>query len=130
MKLLAWNCRGLLSSRAVRALLEVRNRLNPDVFFLSETHLDNEKANNLRRRAGFDKMLVHESDGRSGGLLLLWKEEINIRMQDITKYYIDVIIEDDGGGDLLVFMGNRIGARKEEHGKLSDQLSKICRHHG
>ncbi|KAG2627072.1 hypothetical protein PVAP13_3KG226670 [Panicum virgatum] len=97
MKLLAWNCRGLSSPRAVRSLLEVQNRINPDVFFLSETHLDKVKADNVRRRAGFDHLIIHESDGRSGGLLLLWKEEVNIRLQAVTHNYIDVVIEENGG---------------------------------
>jgi len=97
MKLLAWNCRGLSSPRAVRSLLEVQKRINPDVFFLSETHLDKVKADNVRRRAGFDHLIIHESDGRSGGLLLLWKEEVNIRLQAVTQNYIDVVIEENGG---------------------------------
>lgn len=63
---------------------------------MSETHLDNAKANNVRRRAGFDRMIVHESDGRSGGLLLLWRDDITVRIQGITKNYIDVLIEGEG----------------------------------
>jgi ribonuclease HI len=97
MKIVAWNCRGLQSSRAVRALREVRGRLNPDVFFLSETHLDNAKADNLRRKVGFDHMAVHESDGRSGGLLLLWKSKVRIRVEEVSKYYIDAVVDEDGG---------------------------------
>ena len=93
MKLLAWNCCGLGSARAVRALLEVRRRLNPDVWFLSETHLDNAKADNIRRRAGFDHLLVHESDGRSGVLVLMWRDDISVQVQGITKNYIDVMID-------------------------------------
>ena len=67
------------------------------MFFLSETHLDKAKADNVRRRAGFDHLIIHESDGRSGGLLLLWKEEVNIRLQAVTQNYIDVVIEENGG---------------------------------
>jgi len=67
------------------------------VCFLSETHLDNAKAYNVRRRAGFDRMIVHESDGWRGGLLLMWRDEISVRMQGVTKNYIDVIIEEEGG---------------------------------
>jgi len=97
MKILAWNCRGLSSSRAVRSLLDVQKKVRPDVCFLSETHLDKAKAEKVRRRAGFDKMIVHESNGRSGGLLLMWREEVKIRMKGIIHNYIDVLIEDDGG---------------------------------
>ena len=68
MKLLAWNCQGLASSRAVRALLEIQKREKPDAFFLSETHLGKVKAENLKQRMGCDHFIIHESDGRSGGL--------------------------------------------------------------
>jgi exonuclease III len=85
MKLIAWNCRGLSSSRAVRALLDVQGCLKPDVVFLSETHLDNAKADKVRRRAGFDHKAVFESEGTSGGLLLMWKEEVKIQVNSVSK---------------------------------------------
>lgn len=92
MKILAWNCRGLASLRAVRALLEVQKREKPDILFLSETHLGKAKAENLRRRLGCDKFIIHKSDGRSGGLLLLWKKEVVIKQLNISQYYIDVAV--------------------------------------
>lgn len=54
MKILAWNCRGLGSASAVRALLEVQKQERPDVFFLSETHLNKVKAEKIKRKLGFD----------------------------------------------------------------------------
>ena len=67
MRILAWNCCGLASARAVRALLEIQKREKPDVIFLSESHLRKVKAEKLRRRVGFDHLILHESDGRGGG---------------------------------------------------------------
>lgn len=58
MKILVWNCRGLGSSRAVRSLLDVQRQVRPDVFFLSETHLSKAKAEKVKRRVGFDHMLM------------------------------------------------------------------------
>lgn len=40
MKICGLNCRGLRNRRAVRALLDLEKLLKPDVFFLSETHLE------------------------------------------------------------------------------------------
>jgi exonuclease III len=91
MKLLAWNCRGFVSSRAVRALLEIQKRERPDVLFLSETHLGKTKAENLKR-LGCNNFINHESDGRNGGLLMLWKKEVVIKLLNISQYYIDVVI--------------------------------------
>jgi hypothetical protein len=67
------------------------------VLFLSETHLDNAKAEKVRRRTGFDHKALFESDGRSGGLLLLWKSETNIQVNAVTKNYIDVVVDEEGG---------------------------------
>jgi exonuclease III len=46
MRILAWNCRGLASARAVRSLLDIQRREKPDVIFLSESHLGKVKAEN------------------------------------------------------------------------------------
>lgn len=92
MKILAWNCRGLASTRAVRALLEVQKRERPDVLFLSETHLGMAKAENLRSRLGCDKFIIHESDGRSGGLLMLWNKEVVVNELNVSQYFIDVTV--------------------------------------
>jgi len=92
MKIMAWNCQGLASARAVRALLEIQKRERPDVFFLSETHLGKAKAEILKRKLGCDHFIIHESDGRSGGLLMLWRKDIVIQNQGVSQYFIDVVI--------------------------------------
>jgi hypothetical protein len=67
--------------------------LKPDVFFLSETHLEKVRAENLRRKLGFDHSIIFESDGQSGGLLMLWRNNVRITEKGVTKNYIDVVIE-------------------------------------
>jgi hypothetical protein len=92
MKILAWNCQGLVSARAVHALLEIQRREKLDVFFLSETHLGNVKIENLKRKLRCDHIFIHESDGRSGGLLMVWRKELVIHCQSVSQYFIDVVI--------------------------------------
>jgi exonuclease III len=70
MNIIGWNCRGMRKASVVHALLELQERLKPDVLFLSEAHLSKVKAERLKIRLKFDNMLVSESDGRSGGLVL------------------------------------------------------------
>jgi hypothetical protein len=38
-------------------------------------------------------MLIHESDGQSGGLLMMWTSDISIQEQGISKNFIDVVID-------------------------------------
>jgi hypothetical protein len=47
------------------------------------------------RKLGYDLLSIHESDGQSGGLLMLWCKETKIKVMSVTKNYIDVIIEGD-----------------------------------
>ena len=75
MKILGYNSRGLQKATAVRALLNLVKRCSPDMIFLSETHLDEWAAEVLRRRVKMDYKEVVQSEGCSGGLLLLWKKD-------------------------------------------------------
>jgi exonuclease III len=90
MKILGWNFQGLNSSRAVLALQDILRQHKPDVVFLSETHLSRAKADKLMRKMGFQFLLIDESDGRSGGLLMMWKKEVNIIEKSVTNQHIDV----------------------------------------
>src|SRR4051812_10930588 len=95
MKTIAWNCRGILGAPTVRSLLDIQRCHEPDVFFLSETHLDEEKAEAVRKKLRMDHMIVSPSpDGRKGGLLLTWKKEVRIYFQANTIDYIDVMVEE------------------------------------
>jgi hypothetical protein len=62
------------------------------VLFLSKTHLGKSKAENLKRRLGCDKFIIHESDGHSGGLLMLWNKEVVIQQLNISQYCIDAVV--------------------------------------
>ena len=96
MKLLRWNCRGILGALTVQSLLDFQRRHEPDAVFLSETHLDEEKAENLRKKMKMDRMIVSPSlDGRRGGLLLLWKKEVRIYSRTASLDFIDVIVEEE-----------------------------------
>ena len=90
MKILSYNCRGLIGAAAVRALLSILKRSCPDVVFLLETHLDEWPAECLRRKVKMDFKEVVHSDGWSGGLLLLWKKEVDVSLRYKTANFIDV----------------------------------------
>lgn len=97
MKIVTWNCRGLLGTPTVQSLLDIQRRHRPDAFFLSETHLSDAKAEELKRKLGMDEMICEPSvDGRKGGLLLVWKE-VRIYFRASTLDFIDVTVEEPNG---------------------------------
>lgn len=64
MNAIAWNCRGVGSSQAVRLLKEMITSHKPDVLFLSETLADSNKIAMLARKIGFSNYFSVEKQGR------------------------------------------------------------------
>jgi hypothetical protein len=62
----------------------------------------------------FDKVLVFESDGRSGGLVMLWNNDTNVTSKEVEQNYIDIRINenDDTGWRLTGFYGEPSTDRK------------------
>jgi hypothetical protein len=79
MRIFAANCQGLGNRPTVRSLLHVQKLSNPDVMFLSETHLDTYLADCLMKRLRMDFKIVNPTSSRRGGVLLLWRRGMNIQ---------------------------------------------------
>ena len=90
MKLISLNCQGLGNAPTVRSLLNLQRRYNPEVLFLSETHLDDYPADCLKRKLRMDFKIVNPSNGRAGGVILFWKKEVIIQQIFSVPKYIDV----------------------------------------
>jgi hypothetical protein len=59
---------------------------------LSETHLDRDSGDRLRIALGYAHKFVVPSNGRAGGLMLLWDEHVNIQLKYEHTNYIDVLV--------------------------------------
>jgi hypothetical protein len=59
-------------------------------------------------------MLVAESDGRSGGLVLLWNNDINVTSKEVEQNFIDIRINEHGeaGWRFTGFYGEPSSDRK------------------
>ena len=80
MRIIAWNCRALGNGPAVRGLLDLQKREDPDILFLSETKSDEKRMKHIRWLLGMKHMVVKECRGKSGGLALFWKEGIPVEL--------------------------------------------------
>uniref|UniRef100_A0A453IQP4 Endonuclease/exonuclease/phosphatase domain-containing protein n=2 Tax=Aegilops tauschii subsp. strangulata TaxID=200361 RepID=A0A453IQP4_AEGTS len=98
MNILAWNCRGVGNRRTVREVLALVKANDPKLVFLSETRQDVAKVEKLKWRLGLKGFHGVSSNGKSGGLALFWDESLSVTVLDACCHYIDVRVDDVGGG--------------------------------
>ena len=97
MKIGSLNCRGLGNGPAIRGLLDLQEKVDPDVLFLCETKLDSGRLQWLRWKLGLTNMVCVDCDGQSGGLALFWRSSVNLSAGLKSKYYIDATINEADG---------------------------------
>ena len=92
MNLLSVNCRGCGKPEAVQELLHVVEEKQPAVVFLMETRMNEERARGVQRALGFPNAIVVKSEGRSGGLILMWRGDVVVAEQSKSRSHIDVLL--------------------------------------
>ena len=78
-------------------LCNIVQQWGPDFVFLSETKLREWSMERKKMSIGFINGLVIPSHGRSGGLALLWRKEVNVDVQSFSDRHIDAIVTEDRG---------------------------------
>lgn len=83
---------GMRSTLAVRAITnEVRNN-DPILVFLAKTKANLNRIKGLQRKLGLTQGIMVSSDGRSGGLAMVWKEGFEVRFKSCSNTHIDVVV--------------------------------------
>ena len=90
MTILAWNCRGMGSALAVRTLADEVSSKDPLLVFLSETKTGESRMKGIRNKVDYMQGITVPSDGKSGGLAMMWKEGSDIRLRSCSNSHIDV----------------------------------------
>jgi exonuclease III len=121
MNLLSWNCRGVGSPGRVRDLYQLVKENHPNILFLLETKCQKNKLVLLRVKMGYGGFFVVDLVGRNGGLVLFWRDDVNLEIQNFSRRHINSIIKGEGGGvkaigSLQASMGILIGRKGMNHG--------------
>ena len=97
MSLLNWNCRGIGNLRTVKALEKAIKKEDPIIVFLMETKSSEEWMEKVKKECNMKQSWVVPSNGRSGGLALLWKDEIKVELLTYSLNHIDVLVSEGRG---------------------------------
>ena len=97
MSFLAWNCRDLGSAPAVRSLTDEVKDTDPVLVFLSETKANQNRIRGIQRKLNFTQRIIVPSDGRSRGLVMLWKEGAEVSFKSCSNAHIDVVVHEGVG---------------------------------
>ncbi|KAF5443558.1 hypothetical protein F2P56_036105, partial [Juglans regia] len=97
MKLLCWNSRGLGNPQGIRVLRDLITNEDPSLVFLQETKLKARAMENCKFRLHLTHCFTVDCVGRSGGLSLLWKGDLRVRVQSFSLHHIDALIQDGDG---------------------------------
>ena len=92
MSILRLNCRGLGNPSPVGNLRDLIRREAPSLVFLSETRLSSSEFARIQNRLGDFFGLSVDSRGRSGGLALLWRKDIDVVLYSMSLHHIDVVV--------------------------------------
>ena len=84
--------------------------------FIAETWADKARLNRTLSKINFDQKRVTPRLNRGGGLVLFWKNSINIDVVDSHRYFIDTIINgnSDNAWRLTGFYGELETHRRSE----------------
>ena len=65
---------------------------DPSIMFIVETWADEARLKDVKRKIQFDNMFVVPRANQGGGLVLFWKESVEVSVEGFDKNHIDAIV--------------------------------------
>ncbi|KAF8049985.1 hypothetical protein N665_2080s0003 [Sinapis alba] len=128
MAMLSWNCQGMGRAQdlVIPRLWEIRQEYFPDILFLMETKQSRDSLVDLQTWLGYDRILVVNPIGYSGGLALMWKNSVNIVFKFVDKNLVDFNVK--FGKDSFFVSCVYGDPVRENIAKVWERLSRIGAH--
>lgn len=99
MKILSWKCRGLSFPSEIPNLKKLAQQQKPDIIFLVETLSNSRKLENIRVLLKFEACLSIDVEGRSGGIVMIWRKVGNCNVLNYSRNFVNIIFTDSEKGD-------------------------------
>ena len=99
MDTLSWNCQELENPHTVNVLKKIVQAEAPNLVFFMETKLPQKamkQMSDIKHSLGLTQGMVVSSEGKSGGLGFLWKPDVKVDVQTVSRWHIDAFIDSRG----------------------------------
>lgn len=92
--------------------------------FISESKCNNERAEFIKRSMGFGGCFSVDSMGRSGGLILFWRNSAEVIVRSFSKGHVDVVVREENlNWRFTSFYGDLDPTKREDSWKLIERLN-------
>lgn len=88
MSILSWNCQGAASRDFYRVFMDMIRSFKPMLVGLLEPKVSGSNADVLCRRFGFDQWVRVEAVGFSGGIWVLWNDDLNVEVVHTSPQFV------------------------------------------
>lgn len=108
IKTIAWNCQGLgnfYKPETYSSLHDLLNRENQDIIFISETKQQTDNVEKILRKINVHNYWIVPPRGTAGGLILAWKDNVNLTILDYTDNQINARVFDQTINSHWIFTG-------------------------
>ena len=129
MNVLAWNCWGLGSTSVVWILTDEVKSKRPILIFLAKMKASSSKVKGILNKLELTQGISIPSDGRSGGLAMLWTEGTDIHFKSYSHLHIDVVVVGEHGMPpwrATGFYGHPNASKRHTSWKLLEILKEQC----
>ncbi|CAM8934187.1 unnamed protein product [Rhodiola kirilowii] len=113
MRIFSWNYRGLARPWTVRALVDAIRVFHPRVVCLMETKKGNDGWDRLKMKLGFRNSFTVSCRGKSGGLAVLWADDVNLSICNFSRWHVDMVVMDNSPFRLTLFYGDPVTTKRK-----------------
>lgn len=101
MNIVSWNCQGLGSILTFQHLRAIVAHDRPSIVSLMEIKNKREVVDMVRNQLQFQQSIIFDPMGLSGGLVVMWNEDVLVGVEDSSDELINITCRDPNNGIIM-----------------------------
>ncbi|XP_072071784.1 uncharacterized protein [Arachis hypogaea] len=128
MRTIVWNCRSLGRPLTIHTLKGICKSHSPEIVFISETKNQSRQVEAKLRVCDYENWHIVNPAGVAGGLVLGWKDSINIQIINSGEFFVAAEIKEVGSSEVWVFIGIHLSCSEQIRSLQFEELTTMSQH--